>query len=604
MIVKMNKVSFIFLDSEKDTTLEKIRNAGVVHLERTPGLSDTLTGLIADRDKVQRALARLDVKAKLEPVEYSRESAWEMTEKILDVLDSIRETEDRLAIIQDDLIWWEPWGDFDPSEIDILNSKGVSMHFYEATKPEWQDYASRYRTFEVSSEKNTVYGVVVVAEGEEAPEADCVKLPEYGVSELGKQKIHLEEKLKGLYEVLDQFSSQRKMLEILMKSVQQDVEYHEVRTGLGNEDALDYFTGFMPARDKEKIQTLASENGWAVLFSEPDEEDNVPSLVENNKAVGTIKPLFNILEVLPGYREMDISLDFLISFTLFFAILIGDAGYGSLFLIITIIARLKSGKGAPGFNLMYLLSTAAIAWGVITGNWFGSMALGNWEPLKGLVIPQISAFPELFDGNIDSSNTIKYLCFVIGTIQLCIARLKNFIFKMPSLVAFEQLGWLMMLVGIYHIVLFLVLAIGPIPAYAMKLIGAGLIVIILFSKQEKGVNFFKGVLKGLNPIGLFTLFLDSISLLSDIISYIRLFAVGLAALAIAVSFNTMAAPMMHGPAMIGGMLILLLGHGLNIIMGALALIVHGVRLNMLEYSGHLDMEWSGIKYTPFKKAEI
>ena len=604
MIVKMSKVSFIFLDSEKDTALEKIRHAGVIHLERTPGSSETLSKLIADRDRIVRAVSRLDLKAEQENVSYSREKAWEMTDKILDVLDSIKESEEKINLVKDDLVWWEPWGNFEPSEVAILKSKGVELHFYEATRAEWDEYSQDARAFVVSSVKNTVYGVIVVAEGEDVPGADSVKLPEYGVSELQKQKVQLEEKLKGLYEVLGQFSSQRELPETLLKSVQQDVDYHEIRTGLGNEESLDYFTGFMPERDKDKISALASENGWAVLISEPTEEDRVPSLVENNRVVRTIKPLFNILEVLPGYKEMDISLDFLISFTLFFAILIGDAGYGSLFLLIALFVRLKSKKGGPGFNLLYLLSSAAIGWGIITGNWFGSAALGNWEPLKGLVIPQIAAFPELFDGGFDSSNTIKYLCFVIGTVQLCIARIKNFVFKMPSLVAFEQLGWLMMLIGIYHIVLFLVLAISPIPAYALKLIVVGLIFIIFFSKQEKGVNFFKGVLRGLNPIGLFTLFLDSISLLSDIISYIRLFAVGLAALAIAVSFNAMAAPMMHGPAMIGGILILLLGHGLNIIMGALALIVHGVRLNMLEYSGHLDMEWSGIKYVPFKKAKI
>ncbi len=605
MIVKMSKVSFIFLDSEKDAALEKIRKAGVVHLERTSGSGETLSHLVADRDRVKRALGRLDPKASQEKVSYSRESAWEMANKILDVLDSIKETEEKLNLIKEDLVWWEPWGDFDPSEIAILKSKGVELHFYEANKAEWEAYAKDSRSFVVSSSKNTVYGIIVVAEGEDVPEADSVKLPEYGVTELQKQKVQTEEKLKGLYEVLDQFSGQREMLNKLLVSVEQDVEYHEVRTGLGNEEILDYFSGFMPERDKEKIQDLAVENGWAVIFSEPAEEDVIPSLVENNKVVNTIKPLFDILEVLPGYREMDISLDFLISFTLFFAMIIGDAGYGVLFLLITIFTRFKLKKGGPGFNLMYLLSTGTIVWGVLTGNWFGSQALGNWAPLKGLVLPQIAAFPELFGAEIDSGSTIKYMCFVIATIQLSIARFKNFVFKMPSLVAFEQLGWLSMLLGIYHVVLFLVLGITPIPTYAMQMIGGGLVAIILFSQQEKGVNFFKGVLKGLNPIGLFQLFLDSISLLSDIISYIRLFAVGLASLAIAVSFNAMAAPMMAEPgvAMIGGVLILLLGHMLNIVMGALSLIVHGVRLNMLEYSGHLDMEWSGFKYAPFKKVQ-
>lgn len=605
MIVKMSKVSFIFLDSEKDTALKKIRKAGVVHLERTPGSSETLTELAADRDRIVRALSRLDVKAGQEEFSYSENKARDLCTKVLDVLDSIKETEEKLNLIREDMIWWEPWGDFDPSEIAILKSKGVELHFYEAGKAEWEELSRDYRSFVVSSVKSTVYGIIVVVEGESAPEMDSVKLPEYGVSELLKQKLHTEEKLKGLYEVLEQFSGQQNMLKALLQSVEQDLEYHEVRTGLGNEDSLDYFTGFMPARDKDKIQSLAADNGWAVILSEPTEDDVVPSLVENNKVVNTIKPLFDVLEVLPGYREMDISLDFLISFTLFFAMIIGDAGYGTLFLLLTIFIRFKSKKGGPGFNLMYLLSSGTILWGVLTGNWFGSIALGSWEPLKGLVIPQISAFPELFGADVDSGSTIKYMCFVIATIQLCIARFKNFVFKMPSLVAFEQLGWLAMLLGIYHVVLFLVLGISPIPSYAMQMIGAGLVVVILFGQQEEGVNFFKGVLKGLNPIGLFQLFLDSISLLSDIISYIRLFAVGLASLAIATSFNAMAAPMMAEPgaAMIGGALILLLGHALNIVMGALSLIVHGVRLDMLEYSGHLDMEWSGFKYEPFKKVQ-
>ncbi|OQY33083.1 MAG: hypothetical protein B6241_09055 [Spirochaetaceae bacterium 4572_59] len=605
MIVKMSKVSFIFLDSEKDTALEKIQKAGVVHLQRTPGSSETLTGLAADRNRIVRALSRLDVKAVQEEYSYSEDKARDLSQKVLDVLDSIKESEEKLNLVKEDLIWWEPWGDFDPSEIAILKSRGVELHFYEVTRNDWEDIFKDYRSFVVSSVKNTVYGIIVVAEGEEAPDLDSVKLPEYSVSELLKQKLHIENKLKGLYEVLQQFSGQQNMLKALLKSVEQDIEYHEVRTGLGNEDNLDYFTGFMPERDKDKIQSLAAENAWAVILSEPTEGDVVPSLVENNKLVNTIKPLFDILEVLPGYKEMDISLDFLISFTLFFAMIIGDAGYGVLFLLLTILVRFKSKKGGPGFNLMYLLSSGTILWGMLTGNWFGSLALGSWEPLKGLVIPQISAFPELFGTDVDSSSTIKYMCFVIATIQLSIARFKNFVFKMPSLVAFEQLGWLTMLLGIYHVVLFLVLGISPIPPYAMNMIAVGLVVIILFSQQEKGVNFFKGVLKGLNPIGLFQLFLDSISLLSDIISYIRLFAVGLASLAIAVSFNAMAAPMMAEPgvAMIGGALILLLGHSLNIVMGALSLIVHGVRLNMLEYSGHLDMEWSGFKYEPFKKVQ-
>ncbi|MDC7235282.1 MAG: V-type ATP synthase subunit I [Spirochaetales bacterium] len=603
MIVKMKKASFIFLDSEKDSALEAIRKAGVVHLEQSfAGSSDSLASLTASYDRLDKAHQILDAKVKVTEEEYSAEAAEALADEILDLLEAKKEAEDRRASIAADLVKWEPWGDFDPSEVSILRSRGVDLGFYEMNKADWADLSGSGRTFTVSSTKTSVYGIVAAAGEETLPETETVQLPEFGISELKQQDQAEKSKIEEIEAKLETLAARRELLEKRMEVLDQDIQYESLRSGLGNEDSLVYFSGFMPEREGESVKALASENGWAVILSEPTEEDHVPSLVENNKVVTTIKPLFDVLDVLPGYREMDISLDFLISFTLFFAMIIGDAGYGALFLLITLFARFKAKKGGPAFNLMFLLSTGTIVWGGLSGNWFGSLALGNIEFLKGLVIPQIAAFPELFDGNIDSGATIKYMCFVIATIQLCIARLKNFIFKMPSLVAFEQLGWLTMLMGIYHIVLFLVLGITPIPPYAMKMIGGGLVAIILFSQQEKGVNFFKGVLKGLNPIGLFQLFLDSISLLSDIISYIRLFAVGLASLAIATSFNAMAAPMMAepGPAMIAGALILLLGHTLNIVMGALSLIVHGVRLNMLEYSGHLDMEWSGFKYEPFK----
>jgi V/A-type H+/Na+-transporting ATPase subunit I len=130
------------------------------------------------------------------------------------------------------------------------------------------------------------------------------------------------------------------------------------------------------------------------------------------------------------------------------------------------------------------------------------------------------------------------------------------------------------------------------------LMASGFVFVVLFSAQEPGKNFFKGVLGGLG--GAFNTFLDAISSFSNIISYIRLFAVGMASVAIADSFNSMASGMMHGPAIVGGVIVLLIGHGLNIVMGLLSVMVHGIRLNLLEFSGQLGLEWTGYKYEPFK----
>jgi len=159
------------------------------------------------------------------------------------------------------------------------------------------------------------------------------------------------------------------------------------------------------------------------------------------------------------------------------------------------------------------------------------------------------------------------------------------------------LGWLSLMGGLFFLVLNLVLGMN-LPGFAMILIYAGLGGIVVFGAQEEGKSFVKGLLGGLG--GAFNTFLDAISSFSNIISYIRLFAVGMASIAIASSFNDIAAPMLHGFALPAGILVLIIGHGLNIVMGMLSVIVHGIRLNVLEFSGQLGIEWSGYKYKPFK----
>jgi V/A-type H+-transporting ATPase subunit I len=185
------------------------------------------------------------------------------------------------------------------------------------------------------------------------------------------------------------------------------------------------------------------------------------------------------------------------------------------------------------------------------------------------------------------------------------AHIWNFLVQIrnkPRIRAFAQLGWLSMVLGLFYLVLNLVLSADqyPMPFYSIYMILGGAAAVFIFGEQEG--HFFKGVLKGF--AGILPTFLSSISAFSDIISYIRLFAVGLASVEIAKSFNSMASGLDNDAVgIIGGILILLLGHGLNLAMGALSVVVHGVRLNMLEFSGHLGMEWTGVEYDPFRNKE-
>ena len=370
---------------------------------------------------------------------------------------------------------------------------------------------------------------------------------------------------------------------------------------MGQAGSLSYLSGFLPADLAPALKDSCRENGWALLLQDPAAGDDVPTLVRNRGGIDIIRPVFELLGTIPGYREFDISFLFLLFFTFFFAAIIGDAGYGLLIFSGSLFARARMRRRheePPAFlSLMLLLSLATIAWGVLTGNWFGSERLARLPWLSWMVVPALSSF------NPRSGETFKIIFFTVGAVHISIAHFWSFLRQArekPFIRSLAQLGWLTMVLGLYFLVLNLVISSEkfPVPFQAKWMIAGGLAAVIVFSRQEG--RFLRGVAMG--AANLLTTFLSSISAFADIISYIRLFAVGLAGIEIAKSFNGIAAGMGTGPAgiLLGG-LILLFGHALNMAMGALSVVVHGVRLNMLEFSGHLGMEWSGRAYKPFKE---
>jgi V/A-type H+-transporting ATPase subunit I len=305
--------------------------------------------------------------------------------------------------------------------------------------------------------------------------------------------------------------------------------------------------------------------------------------------------VFRFLGTVPGYREHDISLWFLVFFSVFFAMLIGDGGYGLLFVGMGLAARFAGRERGPVIGrvsaLIILMGAATVCWGAMTGTWFGAERLSRLPILRIFVVPAVSSFSDSVQAA-DSTRTVMHLCFVIGAVHLTIARLLAFLRRVPRLVALAHLGWIAVLWGMYFVIRMFVLGDDMHPA-ALPLILSGFGVVVLFSEQrgrplrDIAAGLAKAPLKALDIIGAF----------SDVVSYVRLFAVGLATLEVARAFNAMASGSGTGFG-VGSVLVLFFGHLLNIVLGSMALLVHGVRLNMLEFSGHLEMEWGGTEYRP------
>ncbi len=375
------------------------------------------------------------------------------------------------------------------------------------------------------------------------------------------------------------------------------LELEKVKAGMGHDEDLSVLEGWIPVEKVENFKKKAASKAWGIALVDPVEGDNTPTWVKSSKVVSMIHPVLDFLGNVPGYWEKDVSGFFLLFFTLFFAMIIGDAGYGLIFLAITGLVHLKTKKFHAATGLFYLLSSATVVWGAITGNWFGS------ELIKGIPIFNDFVFPQL-----TSATNIMVLCFNIAVVHLVLARVLAFIqgVRKGELSTIANLGWALMVGGLLFLVKNLVISADdyPIPTNALIVVAIGFGLVVIFGKQEKGKNFFKCMASGL--IGSLLTALDSISAFGDIISYIRLYAVGLAGLAVAQSFNAMAAPLLDsgGFAIVGGSLILLGGHTFNVAMAVLSVLVHGVRLNVLEFSSHADVNWTGIKFNPFREKEI
>ena len=162
-----------------------------------------------------------------------------------------------------------------------------------------------------------------------------------------------------------------------------------------------------------------------------------------------------------------------------------------------------------------------------------------------------------------------------------------------------DLGWLIAVCAMYLLALYLIIGENIPMKPVFGLIGVAFVLVVIFGEMGPDRTFGQGLKAGLGSA--FTQFLNTISCFGNVMSYIRLFAVGLASLAIAQSFNGMAEGLLSGFALPFGILVLIIGHAVNLVMGFLSIVVHGVRLNIMEFSGQVGVEWSGYKYEPFKK---
>lgn len=598
MIVPMKKVTVVVQTADKVDMLKQLRKLGVLHIydEKVKSVKgEELEKEYSAYKSVLQSLTERLPKKKSAPVSENldKRALIANKKKLVQLLEKSKELKDQISKDSQLIDQIAGWGDFDPEAVRKLKREGIELHFYTMSAKEFAKMESEIEYISLDPIGKLVAFAVIGSPLDQSIPATKLDLPELGISQL-QERIARSQKEQATIEA--ELTDNTKFIsnyERHIRVLESDLRFEGIKSQMEGGEQLSYVSGFMPEPKSDAFTQAAKKNSWGYLIEEPADDELPPTLIKYPKGVGIIKPLFDILGTVPNYREGEVSTWFLMFFTLFFAMIIGDAGYGCIFLGVTIGLHAKTKKASDGVRLLYVLSLATIIWGTISGTWFGSDAIVQNTFLKYLVYQPIT-----------EQNNIMQFCFILGTIQLSLAEVISISRKVKAkdITAIAEVGWLMDVLTLYFIVLSLVISTECDYNKAFTVIGIGFVLVVLFGSQEKGKSFGKGILAGV--AGLFTTFLDTISCFSNLMSYIRLFAVGMATVAIAQSFNSMASGVINSlgkKGIIVAVLILALGHGLNLMMGLLSVFVHGVRLNLLEFSGQIGMEWSGIAYEPFEE---
>lgn len=587
MIVPMKKVTLIVQDKDADSTLVKLRSLGLLHIEhqRIPAGGD-ISQLQDDLALVNQAMGILSATEFIkQPVASDKEPGdWKFSaQHIIDMHKRIEQLQEYSRTLQSSISQWLSWGDFEPKDIKNLSERNIYVRFYQIPVKEIKNLPGSVTVKKIAVAGGIANCVIISRRDLKLPFKE-LNLPKMG---LKRMQSRLAEDIWLIASIKDEINQHRVYLENFLrtrKSLEKELEFQRALRGMGEVGKILYLTGYAPHDRTAELLDTARKEKWGIWIGEPSEEDRVPTLIRNPAWVSIIRPIFKIIEVVPGYRELDISLWFLVFFSVFFGILIGDAAYGLIFFSLTFLAQKKWGKRLKEqsiFTLFYILSSFAIIWGVLSGTFFGQ----EWLP--GWVRPVIPALRD--------SQSVQRLCFFLGALHLSIAHLWRGIVKLPSFKALSEAGWILILWTAFLLAQFLILG-DNFPGFGIWLLILGAVLVLIFTNPRK--NIIKGIGQGLG-----NLLLNLINNFTDVVSYIRLFAVGLATVAVADSFNKMALEVGFNSLATGILtaFILLLGHALNIILGPMSILVHGVRLNVLEFCNHLDIKWSGVAYQPLKE---
>ncbi len=579
MIIPMTKYSFILLSEQTEGFLESIAHLGLLDIKRDSKASDELTDSLI--------LQIQDLKKSIEQIEKAED-------------DYIKDLNAKRRSLTAKVNELKPWGDVNISEIKALEETGIKYHFHcISTKKFNKSWAKDYPLQIVSESNGQTWFVIVTGVGEEYsfPVAEC-PAPTESISSLLIDIKNIDDSIARSKKALEarrpQIPSMKE--DIAHKTAELERHLAQLSAGKSAEDLLTTMTGFAPSDKDEFITERLDKLDVFYIKEAASVEDNPPIKLKNNKFSSQFEVLTGMYG-LPAYNEFDPTPFLSIFFLLFFAMCMGDAGYGLLLILIGFALKGKEGGLASLYRLIITLGIATTVIGFGMGGFFGfNLATVKWIPES---IRSHMVTGELKVGNYSLQ---MILALAIGILHICLALIVKavYVVKKDGLKnSLGPLGWTTLIVGT---VLVLSLAmINLVDEFTAKWI---IIAIAIISAL--GIYLFNKI--GRNPLvnigsGLWETYNMASGLMSDVLSYIRLYALALSGGMLGSTFNLI------GNMVLGSdptwqwvpyAVILIFGHCLNLAMSCLSAFVHPLRLNFVEFFKNSGYEGSGSEYRPLK----
>ncbi len=595
-IVRLKKVTVCGLLTEKQSLLEGLQRLGCMHLLPLRPAPAEVEKLATPRaEAAYKALRFLsDMPAKRKQVRRDLTfDVQQVVNKALEVKDRLRDATDRRDFLEHRISQIEPWGDIEFPPLTEL--AGYRLWFYILPVGKLSALDDVELPWRIVKRDQRLAYVVVIAEHE--PPSDLLPVPRTrtGALPLKELKARLEDNEVEIEDIVAERHALTRYIYLLSVNLAEaensaSLTYADQQTR--DEEGITAVQGWVPEEAIPELQDYARKNGLACLTEAPTPDEYPPTLIRKAPELKAGVDLAMFYTV-PPYRSWDPSAVLFFSFSIFFAMILSDAGYGGVLMVLLLAYWKRLGHSETGraYRLLGLsLFGCAIAYGMLVGSYFG-------------VAPPDGSLLGLFHVlNVDNYQAMMQISIVIGVLHLVMANARVAWLKRNRSTAIANLGWIAGLFG----GLFLAYgeAVGASSSLGYVLLIGGLGAVFLFTSDRPIVR---------RPADYLWRFLDGLKALAgvmgifgDVLSYMRLFALGLASASLALTFNGLAMQVQEavpGLGLLLAVLVLILGHVINLGLALISGVVHGLRLNFIEFY-KWGMPGEGAAFQRFARKEV